>query len=209
MFDAGGTLVLQHPDLMAERLGMSIDAEAAFHAHYLTMADFARRRTAGEPITWDWWLEQYFLRLGHSAPAAAGGLIDRGFGLWSWALPGVLDAIRRLRAAGVRTSVVSNSDGSVADSLAAAGFDGCFEDIVDSAVVGCAKPDPRIFEIACERIGVLPGEVWYVGDSIFHDVGGAVAAGLGGAWLIDPLDLHTGHPHRIRSVAELPGLLEI
>jgi hypothetical protein len=46
-----------------------------------------------------------------------------------------------------------------------------------------------------------------VGDSIFHDVGGATTAGLARAILIDPLDLHDHYQDRIRSVAELPDLI--
>lgn len=207
LFDAGGTLVLQAPDIMGSRLDLDIAADVAFEAHYRTMAEFSRLRTAGEPVTWDWWLERYFERLGHPAPETAGGLIDRGYMLWSWVIPGTIEALERLLGSGIRLAVVSNSDGSVADSLSIAGFDGIIEDVVDSKVVGCAKPDPRIFHLACERLGVDPSDVWYVGDSMFHDIGGATAAGLAGAWLVDPLDLHPEYPHRVKSVAELPELI--
>lgn len=207
MFDAGGTLVLQNPLLMGSKLGMDIDPQAAFDAHYLTMADFSSRKQQGESVTWDWWLEQYFHRLGHRDPSTAGPTIDRGYGMWSWAIPGVVEAIEHITAMGVRVSVISNSDGSVAKSLRDAGFDGRFEDVVDSQLVGFSKPDPRIFELACQRLGVDPDSVWYVGDSMHHDVGGAKNAGLAGAWLVDPLGLYPEHPQRLSSVADLPALL--
>ena len=51
--------------------------------------------------------------------------------------------------------------------------------IVDSAVVGVAKPDPAIFRIALDALGVpASGAVLYVGDSLRYDVAGALAAGL-------------------------------
>jgi HAD superfamily hydrolase (TIGR01509 family) len=207
MFDAGGTLVLQNPVLMGSKLGTEIDPDAAFHAHYLTMAEFSERKDRGEAVTWDWWLEQYFHRLGHGDPATAGAVIDRGYGLWSWAIPGVVEAVERIVAMGIRVSVVSNSDGSVAASLRDAGFDERFEDVVDSQLVGFSKPDPRIFALACQRLDVDPGHAWYVGDSLHHDVGGATAAGLGAAWLVDPLGLYPDHPRRLPSVAHLPERL--
>lgn len=208
MFDAGGTLVLQHPGLVGERLGMAIDPGDAFEAHYRTMFEFAAAKAASASVTWDWWLERYFERLGHPDPVSAGPAIDRGYMLWSWAIPDVIEAMNAIRGMGVRVSVVSNSDGSVAESLRLAGFDGVFEDVVDSEIVGVSKPDPLIFRIACDRLGVDPSSVWYVGDSMHHDVGGAVAAGLAGSWLVDPLCLYPDHAGRVRSVAELPEVID-
>jgi FMN phosphatase YigB (HAD superfamily) len=90
----------------------------------------------------------------------------------------------------VRVAVVSNSDGTVAEELATAGFDGLFEAVVDSHLVGVSKPDPRIFAIALERLGVPAASTWYVGDSPHHDLRGASAAGLAQIILVDPLGLH-------------------
>ena len=53
---------------------------------------------------------------------------------------------------------------------------GWFEDIVISDEAGFAKPDPRIFMIALERLGLEPGEMAYVGDAP-EDVRGALAVG--------------------------------
>jgi putative hydrolase of the HAD superfamily len=207
LFDAGGTLVLQHPGQVGERLGMAIDPAAAFEAHYLTMAEFSELRAGGSSHGWDWWLERYFTRLGHPSPGEAGGVIDRGYLLWTWPIPGAVEAVRAIAGAGVRVAVVSNSDGSVEASLRLAGFDGLFEFVLDSAIVGVGKPDPRIFAAALDRLELEGSDVWCVGDSVFHDVGGAKGAGLGGAWLVDPLGLHSDLGERIESVADLPRLL--
>lgn len=209
LFDAGGTLVLQDPARMAQRLGHPVDPNAAFEAHYRAMAEFSSLRMAGDEHTWDWWLERYFTYLGHPDPSAAGALIDRGFGFWAWPIPGVAAALEDLRQVGIRVAVISNSDGSVEGSLAEAGLAHLFEAIIDSEVVGVKKPDPEIFHLTVARLGLDPETTWYVGDSEFHDVGGARRAGLAGAYLIDPFDLHPGVGNRIGGVAELPGLCGI
>jgi putative hydrolase of the HAD superfamily len=88
--------------------------------------------------------------------------------------------------------VVSNSDGSVQAELRRLGV--CYTPntpdapdaagipvgvVVDSAVVGVAKPDPAIFGIALDALGVpASGTVLHVGDSLRYDVAGALAAGL-------------------------------
>jgi len=82
--------------------------------------------------------------------------------------------------------------------------------VVDSAVVGVAKPDPAIFGIALDALGVPASRtVLYVGDSLRYDVAGAVAADLQPVHL-DPhgfCPLPSGHPH-VRSLAELARILE-
>ena len=82
--------------------------------------------------------------------------------------------------------------------------------VIDSAVVGVAKPDPAIFSIALDAIGVPASQtVLYIGDSLRYDVAGAIAAGLQPVHL-DPYGfcpLPSGHPH-VRSLAELARTLE-
>ncbi len=81
--------------------------------------------------------------------------------------------------------------------------------VIDSAVVGVAKPDPAIFHIALNALQVPPdGNVVHVGDSLRYDVAGALAAGLQPVHL-DPYEFcpePDSHPH-IRRLADLPSLL--
>jgi FMN phosphatase YigB (HAD superfamily) len=207
LFDAGGTLVLQDPVKLSRLLGIAVDPGAAFEAHYRAMDAYARLRLAGEEMSWVWWQNHFFAGLGLAEPETGAELTSNGFGLWSAAIEGTVGAISRLRRGGIRVAVVSNSDGSVRESLSRAGFDGLFEFVVDSHEVGLAKPDPAIFVHALERLGVDAAGAWYVGDSIYHDVGGGIRAGLGASVLIDPFGLAQEHSPRIDSVVELPGLL--
>jgi len=98
--------------------------------------------------------------------------------LWNRALPGMPEALTELAARGYRLAVVSNSDGRAAALLARLGLAHSFEFVVDSHDVGVEKPSPRIFAMACERLGLPPGRCAYVGDVMAFDVEGARAAGL-------------------------------
>jgi putative hydrolase of the HAD superfamily len=81
--------------------------------------------------------------------------------------------------------------------------------ILDSAVVGVAKPDPGIFRIALDALNVpADGAVLHVGDSLRYDVAGALAAGLQPVHM-DPYGLCSapdGHQH-VSSLAELARAL--
>jgi HAD superfamily hydrolase (TIGR01509 family) len=109
--------------------------------------------------------------------------------VWCRVGAGVREALGRLRAAGLALAVVSNSEGTVEDMLYEVGLGPLFGAIIDSAVVGVAKPDPRIFHLALERLGVSPADAVMVGDSPTADVDGARAAGVRAA-LLDPFDLY-------------------
>ena len=112
-----------------------------------------------------------------------------------------------LKRRGYRIGVVSNAEGRVEQDLGSAGYAGLLETVVDSHVVGVAKPDPRIFEICLERIGGRAADAIYVGDVPAFDVDGARAAGIDPV-LIDPFDVHDDvEVTRIRALDELPGLL--
>lgn len=209
LFDAGGTLVLQHPRLMGEILGVKLDEPSCFDAHYLAMDAYSRLHIGGVNVHgWEWWLEHYFTTLAVPSPSDAGPRIRFGHGMWTLPIAGVESGLARLLGRGIRCGVISNSDGSIRASLAEAGLSDLFEFVIDSAEVGCKKPQPEIFSMGVEMLGGLsPGEVAYVGDSVFHDINGACGAGIGQAWLIDPLDLNPDRTLRVASVAELPDAI--
>jgi HAD superfamily hydrolase (TIGR01509 family) len=107
--------------------------------------------------------------------------------LWRLVMPGVPDALARLAGRGLRLVVVSNSDGTVAQSLEAAGLLQHMTLVVDSALVGFEKPDPRIFVAALERAGADAARTLHIGDLYHADVLGARGAGIT-ALLLDPFD---------------------
>ncbi len=82
--------------------------------------------------------------------------------------PMMLEAIRRIRAAGLRVAALTNN--WVADTprrgadTPRARLDPHFDVFVESAVVGLRKPDPRIYVLVCEKLGVPPPRVAFLDD---------------------------------------------
>jgi putative hydrolase of the HAD superfamily len=86
--------------------------------------------------------------------------------------------LRALRAAGIRTAVISNWDWSLHERLHETGLAELVDGALASAEVGSAKPDGAIFAAALELVGARPGEAWHVGDTPEADIEGARAAGI-------------------------------
>jgi putative hydrolase of the HAD superfamily len=102
---------------------------------------------------------------------------DFGAALVFVPLPGVREALEQLRAAGLRLAVVSNWDVGLGGHLDRLGLGSSFEAVVTSAEVGAEKPDPAIFRLALERLGLPAARVLHVGDDEADELG-ARAAGL-------------------------------
>jgi putative hydrolase of the HAD superfamily len=92
--------------------------------------------------------------------------------------PEVPGALRALRAAGARLVVVSNWDVSLHEVLARTGLAPLVDDVLTSAEEGEAKPGTRMLRRALDEAGVAPQDAVHVGDSVEHDVAGALAAGM-------------------------------
>ena len=78
--------------------------------------------------------------------------------------------------------LVSNFYGNVGVVLKEFRLAHLFSDIVESAVVGIRKPDPRIYRLGVERLGLRPEEVVVVGDSIHKDIEPAHEIGCQTVW---------------------------
>lgn len=127
--------------------------------------------------------------------------------LWEDVLPGVRPSLERLRAAGLRLAVVSNSNGTLRRLLGRLDLAPAFDAILDSAVEGVEKPDPRLFRLALERVGEEAGRAVHVGDLYHVDVVGARAAGIRPV-LVDETGLYPeADCPRVRSLAELAAHL--
>jgi putative hydrolase of the HAD superfamily len=92
-------------------------------------------------------------------------------------LAGARDALVRLRNAGLVLACVSNWDVSLDSHLERSGLGGLFAATVSSAEARAAKPDPAVFHVALERLGVSAGRALHVGDEN-ADREGAATAGL-------------------------------
>jgi putative hydrolase of the HAD superfamily len=90
-------------------------------------------------------------------------------------VPGVL---RDLRAAGIVLVVVSNWDVSLHDVMEQTGLRELVDGVLTSAQIGEAKPGGAMFRAALDLAGARPDEALHVGDSLEHDVAGALAMGM-------------------------------
>jgi putative hydrolase of the HAD superfamily len=204
LLDALGTLVELEPPVeplrheLRERCGLEVSeaearaalrAEIAFYrAHHDDASDRERledlRRRATEA------LREALVTSSEGGPLAVAG----GRNVGSMPLPALTEALlaalrfrpfaevpevlRAARGHGVRLVVVSNWDVSLHDVLDETGLAPLLDGVVTSAEVGSAKPDGAIFARGLELAGVAAVEAIHVGDSIEHDVAGALAAGI-------------------------------
>lgn len=114
-----------------------------------------------------------------------------------------LPTLEALRAQGKRLGILSNFSANLENVLRALGAHRYFSFFVVSALVGAEKPDARIFDAMVRAARVPRDEIVYVGDSIFHDVAGARAAGLA-AILVDRRNQHPKFDGaRVQSLREL------
>ncbi len=128
---------------------------------------------------------------------------------WSRLPDGFDAAMERVRKTGIKTALVSNSEGVLERLFERLGIRKHFDVFVDSGVVGVEKPDPAIFRIMLERAGTPANAALHVGDTVSTDIVGAQAAGLRTA-LLDPFGHYDGeHPDlpRVESVVAVADAL--
>jgi putative hydrolase of the HAD superfamily len=97
--------------------------------------------------------------------------------------PAMLVAITRLRAAGLRTAALTNN--WIAEGEGTGALRPYFDVFVESAVVGLRKPDPRIFALACEQLGIAASEAVFL-DDIGLNLKAARALGMTTIKVADP-----------------------
>ncbi|OGO40406.1 MAG: hypothetical protein A2147_02480 [Chloroflexi bacterium RBG_16_57_8] len=88
---------------------------------------------------------------------------------------GVLAALRRR---GLRTGLVSNAAGYVADGWRDSPLAPLFDVAVFSCSVGLTKPDPEIYALASRRLEALPSQCLYIADGKYRELSGAEAVGM-------------------------------
>jgi len=102
--------------------------------------------------------------------------------LWRKPIAGMFELCAELGAQQVPVGIISNSEGHLAELVEELGYRALFAVVIDSGRVGVDKPNPRIFELAAEALGVPLSEIVHVGDAWEADVLGARAAGARGIW---------------------------
>jgi putative hydrolase of the HAD superfamily len=196
VLDMDGVLRHWDPDGLRqadEALGLpeGTIAAVAFEAERLDRAMTGR-------LTWDSWVDEIAV-----ATAEAHGCDrDEVARLWAAQTFTIDDEVRDLaeavRVAGRRVACFSNASTRLEEDLDAAGVTAVFDVVVNSSVLGRAKPDPDAFAAAADAIGAHPGSCLFVDDRP-ENVHGALAAGM-------PAAVFRG-PERLRAVLARTGLL--
>ena len=125
--------------------------------------------------------------------------------------PDAIPTLEALRARGHRVGLITVCSTDVAELWESTAFAGLFDATVFSCEVGISKPDPRIYEICCERLDVRPDECLFVGDGANDELPGAERVGMTAVQLRAPGEELTepGKEWRGRYVERLEDVLEL
>ena len=134
-----------------------------------------------------WIVEQALERAGIAHPGLAARIANRYRDLREEGitlLPGAVEAIEGLRAAGVRLALLTNGNG-VAQRAKIERFDLArhFDAIYVEGEFGRGKPDERVYRAALEALDTEPSHAWMVGDNLEWDVAAPMRLGVTGIWL--------------------------
>ncbi|MGI9149184.1 MAG: HAD family hydrolase [Chloroflexota bacterium] len=225
ILDVGGVFLVPHAEAVnpaLEPFGVYLSLEQAERAHYAGV----RALDAGDEEA----VRDGSAYLSGYVEAVGVGDVDResaiaqlheafsspSVDVWRQQVRGSVEGLRRLAQSGVKLGIISNADGSIEEQLRRSEICQVGEGlgvpvlaIIDSTVVGIAKPAAEIFRHALDPIGVSPAKAVYVGDTVRYDVRGARNAGLSPIHF-DPYDLCASkhdHPH-VRSLAEVGTMLQ-
>jgi 2-haloacid dehalogenase len=129
------------------------------------------------------------------------------------AFPEVPEMLRRLRAAGIATAILSNGTPAMLDAVVRhAGLEDMFDAVISVDPLRVFKTHPRVYAHALERLGVRAGEVSFQSSNGW-DAFAASDFGMRVVWCNrygQRRERLPGAPdHEVRTLADLPGLLGI
>ena len=186
LFDFGGVL-----------LTSPFDAFAAYEAEVDLPPGTVRRINSTNPDDNAWARfergqvdAEQFGRLFEAEAAAQGYIVDAARileGLHGTLRPTMVEALRRCSDR-LRTGMLTNNITPIDSqpfSDAVLEVVGLFDEVIQSSVEGCRKPEPRIYEIACERLGVEPVACVFL-DDLGINLKPARAMGMTTIKVVDP-----------------------
>jgi putative hydrolase of the HAD superfamily len=110
---------------------------------------------------------------------------------WFVPRPGAEELLRELRSRSVRTALVSMCAPDTPAMWRGSPLAGLVDVEVFSCEVALRKPDPAIYDLACERLGVDSARCLYVGDGAYRELSGAAAVGMRAVLIRDPVEDET------------------
>jgi putative hydrolase of the HAD superfamily len=99
---------------------------------------------------------------------------------------GAIETLEELGRRGFKRGMISVCSSDVEDAWKATELAPHLDDVVLSCAVGLRKPDPRIYELACERLDVSPDECLFVGDGANDELAGADRVGMASVCILPP-----------------------
>jgi len=196
--DFGGVLttnVFQSFKQFAEAEGLDRDAVKRAFKEDREALGLLRQLEKGE-ITHEEFEPRFGARIGVQDTDGLVGRLFAGVGPEE----AMLDAVRRAREGGIRTGLISNSWGEGL-SYDDAPLSELFDAVVISGDVGMHKPEPEIFRLGAEKIGVPPEECVFV-DDLRENCAGAEAVGMTAI-------LHRGPESTLPELERLLGLAPV
>jgi putative hydrolase of the HAD superfamily len=219
-FDVDFTLIYPGPAFQGSgyrdfcaRHGVAVDAGAFDRAVIGAATLLAPTGDVYDPAIFIQYTRRIIEGMGGSGPgvaAAARDIYDQWAACHHFELyEDVPEVLRALHAEGLKIGLISNTERSLQSFATHFALEGLFTVAISSFEHGYMKPHPSIFASALQQIEVGPEEAVMVGDSVEHDIEGALRIGMR-AVLVSRANL----PHRcpahvpvIRSLRELRGVL--
>jgi putative hydrolase of the HAD superfamily len=221
VFDLFGTLVYEFPrsdwDAWLDTTAAIVEADTeAFHAAWSATAVERQTGALGD-------IEENLRTVAARAGAwptdgqIAEALEARSamYRRWFVPRPGAQEVLPELRSAGYGLALVSMCAPDAPAMWHASPLGGSVDAEVFSSEVALRKPDPAIYLLAAERLGVEPGACLYVGDGAYRELTGAAAVGMDPVLIRDPdeeaemlrPDPDDWDGRAIGDLREIPGLL--
>jgi putative hydrolase of the HAD superfamily len=128
-----------------------------------------------------------------------------------------IEVLSRLKAAGYKTGLITDCSSELTALWEEVPLAPLIDVAVFSCVAGIKKPDPRIYLLATEQLGVRPGECLYVGDGSSQELTGAANVGMSPILIRIPgdesihyyrIDAEEWDGPRVSSLTEVLKLLE-
>ncbi|XID94855.1 HAD family hydrolase [Paenibacillaceae bacterium WGS1546] len=122
-----------------------------------------------------------------------------------------LEVLEYARNSGCKLGMITNGRTRIQHGkIARLGLRNVFDTILVSEEVGLRKPDPAIFRLAAERLGIPAGQCVFIGDHPVNDIEGAARAGMATVWLEVNQPWREGIRARpLRKIRTLGQLLEM
>jgi 2-haloacid dehalogenase len=216
VFDAYGTLFDVHSAVgrHRERMGEAAPAVSALwrqkQLEYTWLRSLMRRHADFWQVTGDA-LDYALASHGIDDPALRADLMDAYLRLDCY--PEVPMVLEQLNRAGLRCAILSNGSPAMLDAaVASAGLGEWLEGVLSIEDVGIYKPDPRVYRLAVDRLGVSADQVCFLSSNAW-DVAGALSFGFRVAWINrfgqPPERLGRTADAELRTLAKLPPLLGV